>query len=161
MWKGLSRGSSQASVLMQRLSYPNETVLSNKITRHIIILSSKDSPRKPLGRRPHIARCFLDIAFCTFCLFDASGSERGFVLNSVQSDVGRVFFVKLAQEGSCRIKSDRSLQGVERPVGFYSATGIGNSHFLFFRISPLTLPTCCTGYTVYRLYRYRIRREIG
>ena len=36
---------------MQRLSYPTKTVLSNKITRNIIVLSFKDSPRKPLGRR--------------------------------------------------------------------------------------------------------------
>ena len=42
----------QASVLMLRLSYPTETVLSNKITRNRIVLSFKDSPRKPLGRRP-------------------------------------------------------------------------------------------------------------
>ena len=39
---------------MQRLSYPTETVLSNKIARNRIVLSFKDSPRKPLGRRPHI-----------------------------------------------------------------------------------------------------------
>ena len=37
----------QASVLMQRLSYPTETVFSNKIPRNIIVLSFKDSPRKP------------------------------------------------------------------------------------------------------------------
>ena len=37
---------------MQRLSYPSEPVLSIKITRNIIVLSFKDSPRKPLGRRP-------------------------------------------------------------------------------------------------------------
>ena len=37
---------------MQRLSYVTETVLSNKITRNRIVLSFKDSPRKPLGRRP-------------------------------------------------------------------------------------------------------------
>ena len=42
----------QASVVMQRLSYPTETVLSNNITRNIIFLSCKDSPRKPLRRRP-------------------------------------------------------------------------------------------------------------
>ena len=41
-----------ASVLMLRLSYPTETVLSNKITRNRIVISFKDSPRKPLGRRP-------------------------------------------------------------------------------------------------------------
>ena len=34
-----------ASVLMQRLSYPTETVLSNKITMNRIVLSLKDSPR--------------------------------------------------------------------------------------------------------------------
>ena len=50
----LSSGTQEASVLMQRQSYPTETVLllSNKITRHRIVLSFKDSPRKPLGRRP-------------------------------------------------------------------------------------------------------------
>ena len=37
---------------MPRLSYPTETVLSNKITRNRIVLSFKDSPRNPLGRRP-------------------------------------------------------------------------------------------------------------
>ena len=37
---------------MLRLSYLIEAVLSNKITRNRIVLSFKDSPRKPLGRRP-------------------------------------------------------------------------------------------------------------
>ena len=37
---------------MQRLFYPTETVLSNKITKHRTVLSFKDSPRKPSGRRP-------------------------------------------------------------------------------------------------------------
>ena len=37
---------------MQRLSYPTETDLTKKITRNRIVLSLKDSPRKPLGRRP-------------------------------------------------------------------------------------------------------------
>ena len=41
----------EASVPMQRLSYPTETVLSNKITRYRIVLSFKGSLRKPLGRR--------------------------------------------------------------------------------------------------------------
>ena len=40
-----------ASVLMLRLSFPTETVLSNTITRNRIVPSFKDSPRKPLGRR--------------------------------------------------------------------------------------------------------------
>ena len=40
---------SQASVLMQRLFYPIETVLSNKITH------SKARPRKPLRRRPCVS----------------------------------------------------------------------------------------------------------
>ena len=39
---------------MQRLSYPTKTVLANKITRNRIVLSFKDSPRKPLGRRPKL-----------------------------------------------------------------------------------------------------------
>ena len=34
------------------LSHPTETVLSNKITRNGIVLSFKDSPSKPLRRRP-------------------------------------------------------------------------------------------------------------
>ena len=34
----------KGSVLMLRLSYPTETVLSNKITRNIIVLSFKDIP---------------------------------------------------------------------------------------------------------------------
>ena len=42
----------KASVVMQRLSYRTETLLSNKITRNKIVLSFKDSPRKPLRRRP-------------------------------------------------------------------------------------------------------------
>ena len=37
---------------MQRLSYATETVLSSMINRNRIVLSFKDSPRKPLGRRP-------------------------------------------------------------------------------------------------------------
>ena len=41
---------SEATVLMQRLSYPTETVLFTKITRKRIVLSFEDSPRKPLGR---------------------------------------------------------------------------------------------------------------
>ena len=39
-------------ILMQTLSYPTETVSSNKITRKRVVLSYKDSPRKILGRRP-------------------------------------------------------------------------------------------------------------
>ena len=42
----------EASVLMQRLSNPTDTVLSNKIARNRIVLSFKDSLRRPLGRRP-------------------------------------------------------------------------------------------------------------
>ena len=42
----------EASIVILRLSYRSETVLSNKITRNRIVLSFKDSPRKPLGRRP-------------------------------------------------------------------------------------------------------------
>ena len=51
----------KASVLMQRLSYPTEIVLSNEITRDRIVLSFQDSPRKPLRRRPtastQVANC--------------------------------------------------------------------------------------------------------
>ena len=39
---------------MQRLSYPTETVLPNKVTRNRIVQSFKDSPRKSLRRRPII-----------------------------------------------------------------------------------------------------------
>ena len=40
---------------MQRLSYLTETVLSNKISSNRLVLSFKDSPRKPLRRRPCVA----------------------------------------------------------------------------------------------------------
>ena len=36
---------------MQRLSYPTETVLTNKINGNRIVLSFKDGHRKPLGTR--------------------------------------------------------------------------------------------------------------
>ena len=39
-----------------KTAYLTETVLSNKITRNRIVLSFKDSPRKPLGRRPSLYR---------------------------------------------------------------------------------------------------------
>ena len=45
----------EASVVMQRPSYPTETVLLNKITRNRIVLSFKERPRKPLRRRPVIS----------------------------------------------------------------------------------------------------------
>ena len=48
----------QVSIVMQRLSYHTESVLSNKITGNRINLSFKDSPRKPLRRR-HFSVPFL------------------------------------------------------------------------------------------------------
>ena len=42
---------------LQSLSYPTETVLSNKMTRDRIVLSSKDSPKKPQRRRPRDSEC--------------------------------------------------------------------------------------------------------
>ena len=63
----------EASVLMQRLSYPTETVLSNEIPRNIIVLSFKDSPRKPLRRRPNVARGLRWlIVYCTFPMLPLS-----------------------------------------------------------------------------------------
>ena len=41
---------------MQRLSYLTETTLSIKITKNRRVLSFKDSPRKPLRRRPLVQR---------------------------------------------------------------------------------------------------------
>ena len=56
-WRGaMTSERKEASVLMQRLSYATDTVLSNKITRNRIVLSFKDSPRKPFGRRPRVAK---------------------------------------------------------------------------------------------------------
>ena len=46
--EGGMRARQKASVLMIRLSYPTETVLSNKVSRNRIVLSFKDSPRTPL-----------------------------------------------------------------------------------------------------------------
>ena len=56
------RAREKASVLMQRLSCPTKTVLSNKINRNIIVQSFKDSPRKPLGRRPNCLNGFLGLS---------------------------------------------------------------------------------------------------
>ena len=50
--KEILREREKVSVLMQRLSYPTKIVLSYKIARNRKVLSFKDSPRKPLGRRP-------------------------------------------------------------------------------------------------------------
>ena len=46
----------EGSVLMQNLSDLTETVLSNQTTGNIIVPSFKDSPTKPLGRRPREGR---------------------------------------------------------------------------------------------------------
>ena len=48
------RKASVVNLVMLRQSYPTETVLSNKITRNILVLSFKNSPRKVLGRRTAI-----------------------------------------------------------------------------------------------------------
>ena len=40
---------------MQRLSYPTETVISNKIMINRIVISFKHSPRNVLGRRPGVS----------------------------------------------------------------------------------------------------------
>ena len=42
-----SRAKQEASVVMQRLSYPMETVFFKKITRNRMVLSYKVSPREP------------------------------------------------------------------------------------------------------------------
>ena len=64
---------------MQRLSYPTETVLSNKITRNRTVLSFKDSPRKPLGRRPLLRpRSWrTEIKICTFLLLRLVEGRKG------------------------------------------------------------------------------------
>ena len=46
----------EASVVMLRLSYPTEAVLSKTFTRNRIVLSLKDNPRKYLRRRPRTER---------------------------------------------------------------------------------------------------------
>ena len=58
---------------MQRLSYPSETLLSNIINRNIIVLSFKYYPRKPLGRRPSIAR----IPTVIFVSISGAGRREG------------------------------------------------------------------------------------
>ena len=58
---------------MQRLSYPSETLLSNIIKRNIIVLSFKYYPRKPLGRRPSIAR----IPTVIFVSISGAGRREG------------------------------------------------------------------------------------
>ena len=48
---------------MQRPAYLTEIVLSNKITKNRIVLSFKDSPRKPLRRPPCNASLLFPSAF--------------------------------------------------------------------------------------------------
>ena len=62
-----------ASVVMQRLSYPTETVLSNNITRNRIVQSFKDSPPKPLRRRPIISSGKVESEFCSYHVQTWSG----------------------------------------------------------------------------------------
>ena len=73
---------------MQRLSYPTETVLSIKITRNRIVLSFKDSPRKPLGRW-HFLKILKQIFKGNFSLFplirDLLGTFWGFLSLSSSS----------------------------------------------------------------------------
>ena len=57
----------KASVVMQKLSCPTETVSSNKLTGNRVVLSFKDSPRKPLRRRPRIADLASGICCSGFC----------------------------------------------------------------------------------------------
>ena len=68
---------------MQRLSYPTETVLSNKIIRNELVPSFKDSHRKPLVRGPpvhplnsygHVSR-IAHLRTCT-CHFNAASLYR-------------------------------------------------------------------------------------
>ena len=54
---GEERGEGKASFVMQTLSYPTETTLTNEITRNIIVQSFKDSLQKPLRRRPEERGC--------------------------------------------------------------------------------------------------------
>ena len=48
----LSVNQFKASIPIQRLSYPNETGLSSKISRNTLVLPLKDCPRKPLREGP-------------------------------------------------------------------------------------------------------------
>ena len=49
----INNDNSPAASLMQRLSYLTETLLSYKTNKNRIVLSFKDSPGKPIRRRPN------------------------------------------------------------------------------------------------------------
>ena len=54
---------------MQRLSYPTETILSNKINMNRIVLSHYDSPKIPLRRQPYLPNCNYIRANCGGSIF--------------------------------------------------------------------------------------------
>ena len=68
---------------MQGLSSPTGTVLSNKKTRNGIVISFKDSPRKPLGRRPReaAARAHLPCTAADYevCSLVSSAAKANFI----------------------------------------------------------------------------------
>ena len=76
----------KASVLMKRLFYPTETVLSKKIVRSRIVLSVKDSPGKPLRRRPHIWNSFFFPCPTKTLTTEANDSKTRFHLESHPSE---------------------------------------------------------------------------
>ena len=104
---------------MQRLSYPTETVLSNKITRKRIVLSFKDSPRKSLGRRPSVGVLVVNWIFLSWDGFkdtphsefvlghEAHGAERGVVLPYLPVEVVRRPDVQLFLVGILRVRYNR------------------------------------------------------
>ena len=61
---------------MQRLSYPTEIILSNKISRNRIVLSFKDSPRNPLGRLPELGRPRREVCGGSHDEGDSGGCEH-------------------------------------------------------------------------------------
>ena len=77
------------SVVMEILSYPTETVLSNKINRNRIVLSFKDNALKPLKRRPKGKfRVEISISIRSDCYPSLLPSEQGKLAE--ESEIGEV-----------------------------------------------------------------------
>ena len=121
----------EANVVMQRLSYRTETVLSNKIARNRIVLSFKDSPRKPLRRPPNEKRpqCESTGFFCLQLIWKIGSRSEG------RQSASRMPHSPSTQRGEF-------LHDLRRKNGEYSVGKIndcGLSPFLFIerKISPL------------------------
>ena len=125
----------KASVLMQGLSHPTETVLSNEITKNRIVLSFKDSPRNPLRRRPCVLvpSFSLSAAICSLLLSFRS-ARRCFPF----SDPPR-FLLAICSGHIRRQREERECEKGERLVGRSGGGGkVGETKTLWRTTEPTT-----------------------